>query len=120
MPYITVDHFAGVEPNVRRQMQQRIAQTVTETFGAKPQDVRVFTRAFDEADCYRGDGEVQKALPLIRAEFMAGRTIEMKRSLMVKLATVVSESLGVDVEQIRTVFYETERRHFCFGTNPME
>lgn len=118
MPFVTVDHLAGVEPEVRRRLQQRVAQTVVDTIGAPPENVRVFTRAFSPEDIYRGDGEVAGALPMIRVELMAGRSLELKRALLVGLARTAAEILGVDVAQIRTVLYENPPHHFCFGESP--
>ncbi|WP_043713096.1 tautomerase family protein [Symbiobacterium thermophilum] len=118
MPFVTVDHFAGVDPQVRRLLQQRVAQVVVETLGAPPENVRVFTRAFSPEDAYRGDGDAAAALPMIRVELMSGRPLELKRRLMVALARTVAETLEVDVAQIRTVMYENEPYHFCFGETP--
>ncbi|MFB5084027.1 hypothetical protein [Symbiobacterium thermophilum] len=44
--------------------------------------------------------------------------MELKRRLMVALARTVAETLEVDVAQIRTVMYENEPYHFCFGETP--
>lgn len=118
MPFVTIDHFIGPAPELRRQLQQRVAQVVVETLGAPPENVRVFTRAFAPEDAYRGDGDAAAALPMIRVEMMSGRTLEMKRRLMVALARAVAEALGVDVADIRTVIYENEPHHFCFGETP--
>jgi len=118
MPFVTVDHLAGVDPEVRRRLQQRVAQTVVDTLGVPPENVRVFTRAFSLEDVYRGDGEVAGALPMIRVEFMTGRSLELKRTLMIALARTVAEILGVDVAQIRTLIYENPPQHFAFGENP--
>ncbi|MEW8978544.1 MAG: tautomerase family protein [Symbiobacterium sp.] len=118
MPFITVDHLAGVDPEVRRRLQERVAQTVVDTLGVPPQNVRVFTRAFAPEDVYRGDGDVTGALPMVRVEFMTGRSLELKRKLMVALARVVAETLGADAANVRTIIYENEPHHFCFGETP--
>jgi len=118
MPFITVDYFAGVDTAVRRQLQERVAQIVIDTVGVPPGNVRVFTRALAPEDAYRGDGDVAGALPMIRVELISGRPPELKRKLMVALARAVAETLGVDVAQVRTVLYENEPHHFCFGETP--
>lgn len=115
MPFITVDHFAGLAPADRRRLQERLAAVVMEAFGAPAANVRIYTRALNPADVYLGDGAHETGLPVIRAEFLPGRTLEQKRALVKGLALVVSDVFQVQTDHIRTVLYEREREQWARG-----
>jgi phenylpyruvate tautomerase PptA (4-oxalocrotonate tautomerase family) len=115
MPFVTVDHFVGVSPVERQELQRRMATVVMERFGSPAASVRVFTRAFDPADVYVGEGEAAIAFPVIRVEFLPGRTVEQKRGLVVGLAHEAAEVLGVPVAQVRTILYERSLTEWARG-----
>lgn len=115
MPFITIDYLAGIGARERRTLQERLAAVVLEHFAAPASNVRVFTRAIDPSDLYVADGSHSAGLPVIRAEFLPGRTLQQKRALAHGLAHVAAEVLQVPVGQIRTVLYEKERQDWARG-----
>jgi phenylpyruvate tautomerase PptA (4-oxalocrotonate tautomerase family) len=115
MPFISVDHFVGPDPALRRELQEKLAAVVTQHFEAPPGNVRVFTRAFDPADVYVTGGNHDSGLPIIRAEFLPGRNLDQKRALVRDLARTTAEVLHVPLAQIRTVLYEREREEWARG-----
>lgn len=115
MPFVTVDHFAGLSQDTRRQLQVRMAKVIMEVFEVPPSNARVYTRAFDPADVYLADGNTEACLPVIRAEFLPGRNLEQKRALAHGLAHVAAEVLQVPVARIRTVLYEKEPHDWARG-----
>lgn len=115
MPFVTVDHFAGLDGETRRRLQARMAEVVMDAFQAPPGNVRVFTRAIDPADVYTADGVTENGLPVIRAEFLPGRTLEQKRALARGLAHAAADVLQVPVGRIRTILFEKERHDWARG-----
>lgn len=119
MPFVTVDHPVGLSPKDRTLLQERLAKVVMETFGAPPGNVRVFTRAFEPGEVYVASGQTSTGLPVIRVEFLPGRTLEQKRALFHDMAHVAAEVFRVPVEQIRTILYEKERQDWARGDRSM-
>jgi 4-oxalocrotonate tautomerase len=115
MPFVTIDHFAGLDRSVRRQLQERLATVVTEAFSAPPDSVRVFTNPIDPADVYVGAGDVETGLPVIRVEFLPGRTLAQKRALVEGLANATADVLGMPAGQIRTILFERTRGEWARG-----
>jgi 4-oxalocrotonate tautomerase len=115
MPFVTVDHFTGLEQSVRRQLQERLATVVVEAFSAPPDSVRVFTNAVDPADVYLPAGDPKTGLPVIRVEFLPGRTLAQKRALVEGLARAAAEVLHVPAEQVRTILFERGREEWARG-----
>lgn len=115
MPFVTVDHFAGVSAPVRRQLQQRLTQALAETFSAPPATVRVFTRAFDPADVYVGGDSSEPGLPVIRIEHLPGRSEEQKRAVANAMSQAAAEVLQIEAKDVRTVFYERTRLEWARG-----
>lgn len=119
MPFISVDHFAGVSREQRRELQEQLAGVVIAAFGSPPGNVRVFTRAFDPDAVFTPGGEHAGTLPVIRAEFLPGRNYEQKKALIAGLAHRTAAVLQVPVEQIRVILYEKEKGDWARGPVPM-
>lgn len=115
MPFVSVDHFAGLDDSSRRRLQVRMAEVVIEAFQVPAASVRVFTRAVDPADVYTADGDTESGLPVIRVEFLPGRTLDKKRALARGLAHAAAEILHVPVGRIRTILFEKEREDWARG-----
>jgi 4-oxalocrotonate tautomerase len=115
MPFITVDHFAGLPETDRQELQRRMAEAVMLHFKAPASNVRIFTRAFEPANVYVASGEWETGLPVIRAEFLPGRNLEQKRALVQSLAQITAEVLKIDVDLIRTILYERDRTEWARG-----
>lgn len=115
MPFVSVDHFAGLDQARRTELQRRMAAVVMEVFRVPPSSVRVFTRAFDPADVYMADGDTESGLPVIRVEFLPGRTLEQKRELVRGLAHAAAELTGVPVGSVRIILFEKDRHDWARG-----
>jgi 4-oxalocrotonate tautomerase len=119
MPFVTIDHFAGISEHQRQQLHVRLAGVVMETFGAPPANVRVFTRAIDRADVYMGDNNTDAALPIIRVEFITGRGDEQKQALVHGLAHVAAEVLAIPVDTVRTILFDQALTDWARGDRTM-
>lgn len=115
MPFLSVDHFAGLPDADRKRLQVRLAEVVVETFRAPASSVRVFTRSFQPGDVYCADGDQESGLPVIRAEFLPGRTIDQKRALVKGLAEATAEVIQIPVDRIRIILTEKERQDWARG-----
>lgn len=115
MPFVTVDHFAGLPGEEQRELQVRLAKVVMEAFGVGPSSVRVYTRAFDPAAVYMADGETEAGLPVIRVEFLPGRNLDQKRVLVHGLAHAAADVLRIPVERLRIILYEKEKHDWGRG-----
>ncbi len=115
MPFVSVDHAAGLSDSDRLELQKRMAEVVMKEFNAPPANVRIYTRAFDPVAVYVADGDHESGLPLIRVEYLPGRTQEMKRALVRGLARVAAEVLQVPVDRVRTILYEKEQTDWARG-----
>ena len=115
MPFVLVDHFAGLEETVRRRLQVRLAEVVMEAYQVPPGSVRVYTRAFDPADVYMANGETESGLPIIRVEYVSGRSLDQKRALVQGLAHAAAEILQIPVSRIRTILMEQETQNWARG-----
>ncbi|MFZ5823705.1 MAG: tautomerase family protein [Bacillota bacterium] len=115
MPFVSVDHFAGLDDTVRRRLQVRLAEVVMEAYQVPPGSVRVYTRAFDPADVYMANGETESGLPIIRVEYVSGRSLDQKRALVHGLAHAAAELLQIPVSRIRTILMEQETQNWARG-----
>jgi phenylpyruvate tautomerase PptA (4-oxalocrotonate tautomerase family) len=115
MPFVTVDHVANLSDADRRRLQVRMAEVVMEAFAAPPSNVRVYTRAFNPADVYLADGSTDGGLPVIRLEFLPGRSLDQKRAVVRGLAHVAAEVLQVPVGQIRIILNEKDTCDWARG-----
>lgn len=119
MPFVTVDYFAGITDEQRRQLQERLAASVTEAFAAPAHSVRVFCRPFDPANVYSADGNHGATLPVIRVEFLPGRTAAQKKALLQKLGPACAEVLNIPVAQVRSILFEKKRHDWARGAEPV-
>lgn len=117
MPFVTVDYLAGPGPDQKRRLQQQVARVVMEIMDAPATNVRVFLRSFDSADVYCADENHEVGLPVIRAEFLEGRSYAQKQALAAGLARAAAESLAVPVERIRTILYERAKTEWARGAD---
>lgn len=115
MPFVTIDYFANQAGVDRSQLQSRLAAAVVEGFSAPLSSVRVYSRPVDPADVYVGEGDTETGLPVIRMEFLPGRTLDQKRAVAQALARAAAEVLQVPVERIRTILYEKAREDWARG-----
>lgn len=119
MPFVTIDHAAGITPEQKRSLQEGLMAAVIEAFGSAPGSVRVFTRAIDPSDVFCGDGTHGVGLPVIRAEFLEGRTFEQKSLLIAGLARAAAGALGIPVAQVRTILFDKLRKEWGRGEASM-
>lgn len=119
MPFVTVDHAAGISQDQKRALQASLTAAVVEAFGSVPGSVRVYTRAIDPDDVYCGDGNHTAGLPVIRAEFLEGRSFEQKKALIAALARAAAGALEVPVAQIRTILFDKLRKEWGRGESSM-
>ena len=120
MPFVSIDYFAGISPETRRTLQERLTGAVVESLGAPAGSVRVFTRAVDPADVYCGDGEHAVGLPVIRVEFLEGRTYEQQKAMMKLLARSAAGVLGIPADQVRTIVRPHSKALWARGEQPVQ
>lgn len=115
MPFITVDYFAGISDADARLLQERLTNVVVKAFNSPAGAVRIYLRPLTPAQVYVGSGEHATGLPVIRAEFLPGRTLDQKRDLVRGLAHATAETLRLPVEQVRTVLFERAKEEWARG-----
>lgn len=54
-------------------------------------------------------------MPIIQVNMLQGRTVEQKRKLVVGITTAVTESLGVQPEQVRVMIHELGPDDYAIG-----
>ena len=54
-------------------------------------------------------------MPIVRIEFLQGRTPELKNELIARVTDAVVTTLGVDLDQVRVLLYELPPEHWAVG-----
>jgi 4-oxalocrotonate tautomerase len=115
MPFVTIDYPKSAPVSARRQLQEGLAKVVLETLLVSVNNVRIYTRQIDQEDVYLANDQHDQGLPIIRVEFLEGRTPDQKRALVHGLAHAAADVLGVSVLQIRTILFERQATEWARG-----
>ena len=54
-------------------------------------------------------------MPIVQVNMLAGRTVEQKRKLVAGITNAVTESLGVQAEQVRVMIHELSKDDYAIG-----
>ena len=54
-------------------------------------------------------------MPIVQVNMLVGRTVEQKRKLVAGITDAVTESLGVQAEQVRVMIHELGKEDYAIG-----
>lgn len=54
-------------------------------------------------------------MPIIQVNMLVGRTVEQKRKLVAGITNAVTESLGVQADQVRVMIHELGKDDYAIG-----
>ena len=119
MPFVQVSLLRGKPPQTVATIVDSIHKALVNEFGIPESDKFQVVHEVDEEQlvfppCYHGIPH-SKNIVYIQITAKEGRTIEMKRRLYAKIATLIHERVGISTDDVFIALTENKAENWSFG-----